>query len=82
MVARGELVHLTSDSLLRYVGHPDVVEVPVAEMPRTQTALAWVASGADVRRDAFVAVAAEVLATRRGPQRISSEPTFSPQASA
>jgi len=82
MVARGELVHLTSDSLLRYVGHPDVVEVPVAEMPRTQTALAWVASGADGRRDAFVAVAAEVLATRGGPQRISSEPTFSPQASA
>jgi DNA-binding transcriptional LysR family regulator len=61
MVARGEIVHPTSSSLLDYAGHPEVVLVPIEDMPPSQTALVWRASSADVRIAALAAVIAEVV---------------------
>jgi DNA-binding transcriptional LysR family regulator len=61
MVARGEIVHLTSASLLEYVGHPGVVLVPVDDMPRTQTALVWRAASSDARVAALAALVTDVV---------------------
>jgi DNA-binding transcriptional LysR family regulator len=61
MVARGEVVHLTSESLLEYVSHPDVVLVPVDDMPRTRTALVWRAASSDARVAALAAVVTDVV---------------------
>jgi hypothetical protein len=62
MVGRGEIVHLTSEGLLSHLTHPEVVQVRVEGLPRSRTALAWVRERADPRRDAFVAIAREVVA--------------------
>jgi hypothetical protein len=61
MVARGEIVHPTSASLLDYAAHPNVVLVPIDDMARSRTALVWRASSADARVAALAAVVADVV---------------------
>jgi DNA-binding transcriptional LysR family regulator len=61
MVARGEIVHPTSASLLDYVAHPDVVLVPIDDMAASRTALVWRASSADARVAALATVVADVV---------------------
>jgi DNA-binding transcriptional LysR family regulator len=61
MVARGEIVHPTSESLLDYAGHPNVVLVPIDDMAPSRTALVWRASTADARVAALAAVVADVV---------------------
>jgi DNA-binding transcriptional LysR family regulator len=61
MVARGEVVHPSSASLLDYAAHPNVVLVPIDDMPHSRTALVWRASSADARVAALAAVVADVV---------------------
>lgn len=61
MIARGEIVHPTSASLLDYAGHPDVVLVAIEDMAPSRTALVWRASSADARVAALAGVIADVV---------------------
>jgi DNA-binding transcriptional LysR family regulator len=61
MIARGEIVHPTSASLLDYAGHPDVLLVPIEDMAPSRTALVWRASSADARVAALAGVVTEVV---------------------
>ncbi|MGH3265413.1 MAG: LysR family transcriptional regulator [Trebonia sp.] len=61
-VAVGEQVHPTVPSWLDHHNHPDVVAVPIRDLPPSETALAWVAAVQSPRVRAFVTVARDVLA--------------------
>ena len=60
LVAQGVIVHPTVPSLGDYVAHPNVVLVPLAGMPVSETALMWLGT-ADRRIRAFLDVAGEIL---------------------
>jgi len=60
-VARGRIVHPTVASFGEYFRHPDVVFLPISDLPPSTSALAWRRRNPDPRLRAFVEVAREVL---------------------
>ena len=76
LVARGQAVHPTIawlDAGKRLaptiVIHPDVVHVPIADLPRTATAICWRRSSRDPLRGELVRLARAVLTARHAPRR-------------
>lgn len=63
LIARGVVVHPTVPSYAEYFGHPDIVHVPIRDMPPSTTGLVWRRHDADPRLRAFVEAAREVLDT-------------------
>jgi DNA-binding transcriptional LysR family regulator len=62
-VALGSLVHVTVEGWTERHHHPDVVAVPIRDLPPSETALAWLTALTNPRTDAFVEQAATVLAS-------------------
>ena len=62
-VALGSLVHVTVEGWTERHHHPDVVAVPIRDLPPSETALAWLANVTNPRTSAFVEVAAKILAS-------------------
>jgi DNA-binding transcriptional LysR family regulator len=62
-VALGSLVHVTVEGWTERHHHPDVVAVPIRDLPPSETALAWLTTISNPRTSAFVTQAATVLAT-------------------
>ena len=60
LVQRGDVVHLTVPSMADYWG-PDIVYVPVTDMPESIEALVWLRSNTDRGLREFARVAGEVL---------------------
>lgn len=60
-VATGELVHPTVRSFLGYYPHPDITEIPIIDMPASETALIWLRANQTAKVEAFAQVAAELL---------------------
>jgi hypothetical protein len=48
-------------SLADYMGHPNVMFVPLVDMPPSTTGLVWRRRGPDRRAAAFVRVAREIV---------------------
>jgi DNA-binding transcriptional LysR family regulator len=61
-VALGEQVHPTVRLLLDYLTHPGVTHVPIADLPPSETALAWLSHNHSPKVQAFVHAAQDVLA--------------------
>jgi DNA-binding transcriptional LysR family regulator len=62
-VAAGELVHPAVPSFTRHYGHPEVVAVPIAGLPPSDTALVWPAAARSPKVRRFAETAREVLAS-------------------
>jgi DNA-binding transcriptional LysR family regulator len=61
LVVRGELVHLTVASVREYWGHPDIVYVPVDDLPPMRSALVWRHGNRDPRVRELVRIAAAIV---------------------
>jgi DNA-binding transcriptional LysR family regulator len=61
-VALGSLVHVTVEGWTERHHHPDVVAVPIRDLPPSETALAWLTNLTSPRTSAFISTAREVLA--------------------
>jgi hypothetical protein len=66
LIARGTIVHPTVTSFAEYYGHPDIVHIPIADMPPAETGLVWRRPASDPRLRAFIRVTREVLRTAKG----------------
>ncbi len=66
-VALGELVHVTVAGWTERHHHPDVVAVPIRDLPPSKTALAWLRSLDNPRIAAFVELATLILDRRDSP---------------
>jgi DNA-binding transcriptional LysR family regulator len=64
-VARGELVHPTYPSVAKHWGHPNIVYVPIADMPEGKSGLVWPRRSSDPRLRAFIPIARNVLQSAR-----------------
>lgn len=73
-VATGEFAYLTVPSVLDHYHHPDVVGVPVRDLPASETALVSLTTESVAKTHAFVEVATEVLETYGLGPRPSSAP--------
>jgi DNA-binding transcriptional LysR family regulator len=62
-VATGELVHVTVPSFLEHYQHPDVVGVPISDLPASETALMWLTARLSSKIQAFARVATEVTSS-------------------
>jgi DNA-binding transcriptional LysR family regulator len=60
-VATGELAHPTVRSFIDYYPHPDIIHIPIIDLPSSETALLWLRANHTAKVKAFVQVAAEVL---------------------
>ena len=60
LITRGEVVHITIPSAATYLG-PDVVYVPIDDLPPWRSALAWRRGTSDARVREFVGIARELL---------------------
>jgi DNA-binding transcriptional LysR family regulator len=67
-IAMGELVHPTVASLLAYLNHPEITCIEVSDLPPSETALVWLTANSSLAVEAFVRVAAGVLAGYRPTQ--------------
>jgi DNA-binding transcriptional LysR family regulator len=61
LVARGKIVHPTVPSFASYFGHPNVVYLPIVDMPPSSSALAWRRRDSDPRLREFIRVARDAL---------------------
>ncbi|GAA5161005.1 LysR family transcriptional regulator [Amycolatopsis dongchuanensis] len=61
-VALGQLVHPTVEGWTEHHYHPDVVAVPIRDLPPSETALCWLTAVNNPRTSAFVEQAVAVLA--------------------
>jgi DNA-binding transcriptional LysR family regulator len=61
LIARGRIVQPTVASATTRFAHPNVVCIPLTDMPLSSTALAWRRRASDPRVRAFVEIAREVL---------------------
>jgi DNA-binding transcriptional LysR family regulator len=67
-VAVGGQVHPTVSGWLDHHPHPQVVAIPIRDLPPSETGLAWLTAVRSPRVQAFAAAAAEVLAGHPGLQ--------------
>jgi DNA-binding transcriptional LysR family regulator len=61
LIARGRIVHPTTPAFAEHWGHPNVVYVPIPDMPRTSSGLAWRRRNGDPKVHEFVRAAREIL---------------------
>lgn len=62
LIARGTIVHPTVPSFAEYFGHPDIVYIPIADLPPRESGLVWRRRrSSDPRLREFIGVAQEVL---------------------
>jgi DNA-binding transcriptional LysR family regulator len=61
LIARGRVVQPTVASAAPRFAHPNVVCLPIVDLPPSSTALAWQRGSSDARLHAFLAVARELL---------------------
>jgi DNA-binding transcriptional LysR family regulator len=61
-IALGEIVHPTVPSFLDHFQHPNVVGVPIRDLPASETALVWAAANHSMKIRAFARAARDVLA--------------------
>ncbi|KAB2340418.1 LysR family transcriptional regulator [Actinomadura rudentiformis] len=61
LVALGHVVHVTVTSFAEHYRYPGLTFVPIAGIPRSQTALAWITRKANARIDAFAQAVRDVL---------------------
>jgi DNA-binding transcriptional LysR family regulator len=67
LIARGRIVHPTVASAASRFAHPNIVCLPIADMPPSSTALAWRRGASNPRLRALINVARELLRTQRAP---------------
>jgi len=60
-VVLGEVVHPTVESWFEHYAHPELVSVPITDLPWSETGLAWLTAIDSPRVQAFVETAREVL---------------------
>jgi hypothetical protein len=65
LIATARIVHPTVPSVSEYWGHPDIVYIPIADLPPLRSALAWRRRTGDPRLREFVRVARDVLRAAR-----------------
>jgi DNA-binding transcriptional LysR family regulator len=63
MVAGGKIVYPTVPSIEAYWGHPDIVYIPITDMPPISAALVWRRRASNRRLREFIRVAEDVLTT-------------------
>jgi DNA-binding transcriptional LysR family regulator len=68
LIARGRIVHPTVASAASRFAHPNIVCLPIEDMPPSSTALAWRRGASNPRIRALVTVAREVLRSARPPR--------------
>jgi DNA-binding transcriptional LysR family regulator len=73
LVATGKIVHPTVPSFARYFGHPDIVYVPITDLPPLRSGLIWRRGNTDPRCREFVRIAREVLGGTARPRRTGAE---------
>jgi DNA-binding transcriptional LysR family regulator len=61
LIARGTIVHPTVASYADYFGHPDIVHIPINDMPPAETGLVWQRPDTDPRIQAFIDIARQIL---------------------
>jgi DNA-binding transcriptional LysR family regulator len=61
LIARGRIVHPTTPAFAEHWGHPNVVYVPIPDMPHTSSGLAWSRGNGDPKVHEFVRTAREIL---------------------
>jgi DNA-binding transcriptional LysR family regulator len=61
-IALGEIVHPTVPSFLDHFQHPNLVGIPIRDLPATETALVWLCANRGVKIRAFERAARDVLA--------------------
>jgi hypothetical protein len=73
LVATGRIVHPTVPSFANMFGHPDIVYVPIADLPPLRSALVWRSDNRDRRLRDFARVAAQVAkgADRSAPKAVA-----------
>jgi DNA-binding transcriptional LysR family regulator len=64
LVARGSIVHPTVRSFAEYFGHPDIVHVPISDMPPSKTGLVWRRRASEPRLREFIRTARGVLRSK------------------
>lgn len=64
LVATGRIVHPTVPSFANMFGHPDIVYVPITDMPPLRSALVWRRQAPDTRLSDFARLAREILNAR------------------
>jgi DNA-binding transcriptional LysR family regulator len=69
LIARGKIVHPTVPSFAEYLGHPNVVYIPLTGMKPSRTALIWPRGTNDPRLREFVRITREVLRSARAAAR-------------
>jgi DNA-binding transcriptional LysR family regulator len=79
LVARGRVVQPTVASAASRFAHPNVVCLPMTDMPPSSTALVWRRGARDPRLRALVDVAREVLRAARPSRSGSGRPTPKPR---
>jgi DNA-binding transcriptional LysR family regulator len=62
LIARGELVHVTVESLPNYLHYPGVTYVPIVDLPPSEAGLVWRTSAETAAVRAFAQVVADVVA--------------------
>ena len=65
LVARGEIVHATVESLPDYMSYPGITYIPIVDLPPCDAGLVWRASEESPAIRAFAAVAEEVVGAVR-----------------
>jgi DNA-binding transcriptional LysR family regulator len=68
LIARGRIVHPTVASAASRFAHPNIVCLPIEDMPPSSTALAWRRGASNPRIRALVTVAREVLRSAQPPR--------------
>ncbi len=69
LIARGKIVHPTVPSFADYLGHPNVVYIPVTDLKPSRTALVWPRGSTDPRLREFILITREVLRSARAAAR-------------
>jgi hypothetical protein len=61
LVARGEIVHATVESLPNYLNYPGVTYVPIIDLPPSEAGLVWRTSAETAAIRAFAQVVTDVV---------------------
>jgi DNA-binding transcriptional LysR family regulator len=61
LIARGRIVHPTTPAFAEHWGHPNLVYVPIPDMPPTRSGLAWSRRNGDPKVREFVRAARDIL---------------------
>lgn len=64
LIARGKIVHPTVPSFASYFGHPNLVYLPITDLPLSKNALVWRRRDSNPRLRGFIDVAREILRAR------------------